>query len=348
MWITSVAFLIFFWYQLPWVKEILIVNVALVGAWIRGAVPGHSGAIRRWEGGAGSNKDTKDLVGVTVKDRCRPSSRKRQEGNTYWISLWRDFRVGPVVKTSPSSAGSAGLIPSQRAKIAHGSWPNNPNIKQKQYCHKFKKDFKSGPQQKKKKALKNKFMESETKPILRITCSGKKPFCSCLFYKYLGQRGLPWGLALFQVYISEIPNQINRHMLVKQLMVICNCVLWAVILNCRVEAFSIRINYLWCLCKLYDSTAPPVSCQRSGPHQCLGHHCFHSGFLHLGALDIWSWVICHHGDCPVIPSLYSLDASCTPLPQFWPANISPGICKCPLRDSLSLLGTSSLVVPLLI
>ena len=31
------------------------------------------------------------------------------------------------------------------------SWPKNQNIKQKQYCKKFNKDFKNGPHQKKKK-----------------------------------------------------------------------------------------------------------------------------------------------------------------------------------------------------
>ena len=35
----------------------------------------------------------------------------------------RDFSGGPVVKTSPSNAGSAGSIPSQEAKIPHFSWP---------------------------------------------------------------------------------------------------------------------------------------------------------------------------------------------------------------------------------
>ena len=55
-----------------------------------------------------------------------------------------------MVKTSPSSAGGMGLIPSQGAKIPHASWPKNQNIKQKQYCNKFNKDFKNGPHEKKK------------------------------------------------------------------------------------------------------------------------------------------------------------------------------------------------------
>ena len=53
-----------------------------------------------------------------------------------------------MVKTSPSNAGGAGSIPSRGAKIPHGSGPKNQNIKQKEYCNKFNKDFKNGPHQK--------------------------------------------------------------------------------------------------------------------------------------------------------------------------------------------------------
>ena len=62
-------------------------------------------------------------------------------------SLW-GFPGGPVVKASPSNAGGAGLIPGRGAKIPHALWPKNQNIKQKQYCNKFNKDFKNGPHQK--------------------------------------------------------------------------------------------------------------------------------------------------------------------------------------------------------
>ena len=71
----------------------------------------------------------------------------------------RDFPGGPVVKTWPSNAGGAGSIPGRGAKIPHASRPRNQNIKQKQYCNKFNKDFKNGPHQKKnlkKKKTKNK------------------------------------------------------------------------------------------------------------------------------------------------------------------------------------------------
>ena len=60
----------------------------------------------------------------------------------------RDFPGGPLIKTSPSNAGGEGSIPGQGAKIPHALWPKNQNIKQKQYCNKFNKDFKNGPYQK--------------------------------------------------------------------------------------------------------------------------------------------------------------------------------------------------------
>ena len=53
-----------------------------------------------------------------------------------------------MVKTLPSNAGAAGLIPGQGAKIPRAWGPKNQNIKQKQYCNKFSKDFKNGPHQK--------------------------------------------------------------------------------------------------------------------------------------------------------------------------------------------------------
>ena len=55
-----------------------------------------------------------------------------------------------MVETVPSSAGGAASIPGQGAKIPHALWPKIQNIKQKQYCNKFNKDFKNDPHQKKK------------------------------------------------------------------------------------------------------------------------------------------------------------------------------------------------------
>ena len=54
---------------------------------------------------------------------------------------------GPVVKTLPSNAEAVGSIPGWGAKIPHALRPKNQNIKQKQYCNKFNKDFKIGPHQ---------------------------------------------------------------------------------------------------------------------------------------------------------------------------------------------------------
>ena len=59
-----------------------------------------------------------------------------------------DFPGGPVVRTSPCSAGGAGSIPGRGAKIQYTSWSKIQNIKQKQYCTKLNKDFKNGPHQK--------------------------------------------------------------------------------------------------------------------------------------------------------------------------------------------------------
>ena len=62
----------------------------------------------------------------------------------------RDFPGGPVVGTSPSSVGGVGSTPGWGAKIPHALQPKTQIIEQKQYCDKFNKDFKNGPQKKKK------------------------------------------------------------------------------------------------------------------------------------------------------------------------------------------------------
>ena len=59
----------------------------------------------------------------------------------------KDFSGGPVVETSPSIADGVCLIAVQGNKIPHAPWPKNQNIKQKQYCNQFNKDFKNGPHQ---------------------------------------------------------------------------------------------------------------------------------------------------------------------------------------------------------
>ena len=50
-----------------------------------------------------------------------------------------------MVRTSPSIAGGACSIPGQGAKIPHASRTKVKNVRQKQYCKKFSKDFKNGP-----------------------------------------------------------------------------------------------------------------------------------------------------------------------------------------------------------
>ena len=67
-----------------------------------------------------------------------------------------EFPGGPVVKISPSSAGGAGLISGWEAKIPHALRPKKQNVKQKQCCNKFNKDFKNGSH--KKKTLKKSYL----------------------------------------------------------------------------------------------------------------------------------------------------------------------------------------------
>ena len=55
---------------------------------------------------------------------CQKKKKKKHYG---------DFPDGPVVKTSLSSAGDAGLIPGLGAKIPHASQPKNQNIKQSNF-----------------------------------------------------------------------------------------------------------------------------------------------------------------------------------------------------------------------
>ena len=77
----------------------------------------------------------------------RPKWAKKQF--TFILSCW-DFPVGSVVKTLPSKAGDAGLIPGRGTKIPQASTIKKPEHKQqKQYCNKFNQDFKNDPHQEK-------------------------------------------------------------------------------------------------------------------------------------------------------------------------------------------------------
>ena len=60
-----------------------------------------------------------------------------------------------MVKTSPSNAGGSGSIPDWGAKITCALRPKNQNIKQRQYCNKFNKNYKYGPHQREKKRKEN-------------------------------------------------------------------------------------------------------------------------------------------------------------------------------------------------
>jgi len=61
--------------------------------------------------------------------------------NLFTKATRRDSFGSPVGKTSSSNERVAGLIPARGTEIPHASGPKNQNIKQKQYCNKFNKDF---------------------------------------------------------------------------------------------------------------------------------------------------------------------------------------------------------------
>ena len=52
-----------------------------------------------------------------------------------------DVPGSSVVGTSPPWAGGTGSLPDWGAEMAHASKPDNQNIKQRQCCSKFNKDF---------------------------------------------------------------------------------------------------------------------------------------------------------------------------------------------------------------
>ena len=70
----------------------------------------------------------------------RKKGRREREREKKRIKR-KDFPGGPVVGTSPSNVGGAGSSPGWGARIPHTSRPKDQNIKQKQYCNKFNKDF---------------------------------------------------------------------------------------------------------------------------------------------------------------------------------------------------------------
>ena len=63
-------------------------------------------------------------------------------------NYFRDSPSTPVVETVPSNTGFVSSDSGGRAKIPQASRPKAQNTKQKQYCNKLNKDFKSGPYKK--------------------------------------------------------------------------------------------------------------------------------------------------------------------------------------------------------
>ena len=87
----------------------------------------------------------------------------------------RDFPGSPVVKTSPSNAGVGvqSLVRELRSPPA-----SRPNIKQKQYCNKFNKDFKNGPHPKNlKKNFHNRKVFRNQKCIVKGSIDILEKFC---------------------------------------------------------------------------------------------------------------------------------------------------------------------------
>ena len=70
--------------------------------------------------------------------------------------MTKDFPGGPVVKTSPSNSGAEGSIPVRNLRSHMPGAKKLKNVKQKQSCNRFNKDFKNGPHQKKSKKKKKK------------------------------------------------------------------------------------------------------------------------------------------------------------------------------------------------
>ena len=71
------------------------------------------------------------------------------------ISETWDFPGNPVVGRLLLPRQGVGVQSLVRvlSKISHNLWPKHQNIKQKQYCNKFNKDFKNDPHLKKKKSF---------------------------------------------------------------------------------------------------------------------------------------------------------------------------------------------------
>ena len=121
-------------------------NKSKESQWILGSSGYHDGNDPQFHTESVRREFSQEHVIAWERDRERDGSLGYRNDNE------RGFSGGPVVKTSPSNTRGARLIPGRGAKISHALWPKNQNIKQKQYCNKFNKDFQNGPHQKKKKS----------------------------------------------------------------------------------------------------------------------------------------------------------------------------------------------------
>ena len=96
---------------------------------------------------------------IKPKKRIKTESIKMHDS----LTKMRDFPGSPVVKILPSNTSSAGSIPGWGSKIPHASWPKNQNIRWKQYCIKFNKNFKHGSYQNILKGREKKHLKLATK-----------------------------------------------------------------------------------------------------------------------------------------------------------------------------------------
>ena len=101
-----------------------------------------------------------------------------------------DFSGSPVVKTLPSNAGTASLIPGQGAKIPHALQSKNQNIKEKLYCNKFNEDNKNKTFKGLESLIKNKidfilFNIRKSKHKYLYFSSLRQYVCACMSAKSL-------------------------------------------------------------------------------------------------------------------------------------------------------------------
>jgi len=73
---------------------------------------------------------------------------------SYEETSYQDSPGGPMIKIPTSNTGDVGLIPGQGTETPCALWQKKKkkkNMKQKQYCNQFNKDFKKWSTSKKKK-----------------------------------------------------------------------------------------------------------------------------------------------------------------------------------------------------